>query len=93
MKSGRIDGQLGPIYGKQWRKWQKWLHIPDVHSLARGSVWIDQIRILVNTLKTNPDSRRMIVSSWNVAELDDMVLPPCHMMFQCYTRELNQDKE
>ena len=87
-KSGRIDGQLGPIYGKQWRKWQKWLHIPDVHSLARGSVWIDQIRILVNTLKTNPDSRRMIVSSWNVAELDDMVLPPCHMMFQCYTREL-----
>ena len=66
-------GDLGPIYGAQWRKWDG----------------IDQIQELINSLKTNPDSRRMLVSAWNVNYLDEMVLPPCHFSFQCYTRELN----
>jgi len=70
-KSGRTDGELGPIYGKQWRDWS-------------GT---DQIANLINDLKTNPDSRRLIVSAWNVGELDQMVLPPCHYSFQCYVRE------
>ena len=66
-------GDLGPIYGKQWRDWNG----------------IDQIQNLINELKTNPDSRRLMVSAWNVGELDQMVLPPCHYGFQVYTRELS----
>ncbi len=73
----KIWGELGPIYGKQWRKWDG----------AGGR--IDQIDNLVNELKTNPDSRRLMVSAWNVGELDQMVLPPCHYGFQVYTRELS----
>jgi thymidylate synthase len=76
-KSGRTDGDLGPIYGKQWRKWDG----------KNGR--IDQIDDLVRELKTNPDSRRLMVSAWNVGELDQMVLPPCHYGFQVYTRELD----
>ena len=72
-KSGRTDGTLGPIYGKQWRSWDG----------------IDQIQNLIDELKTNPDSRRLMVSAWNVGELDQMVLPPCHYGFQVYTKELN----
>lgn len=64
-------GELGPIYGKQWRRWQG----PD------GRVH-DQIATLVETLKTNPASRRMLFHAWNVAELDEMALPPCHMVYQ-----------
>ncbi len=75
-KSGRTDGELGPIYGKQWRKWDG----------KNGR--IDQIDDLVRELKTNPDSRRLMVSAWNVGELDQMVLPPCHYGFQVWTREL-----
>jgi thymidylate synthase len=75
-KSGRTDGDLGPIYGKQWRKWDG----------KNGR--IDQIDDLVKELKTNPDSRRLMVSAWNVGELDQMVLPPCHYGFQIWTREL-----
>jgi thymidylate synthase len=75
-KSGRTDGDLGPIYGKQWRKWDG----------KNGR--IDQIDDLVRELKTNPDSRRLMVSAWNVGELDQMVLPPCHYGFQVWTREL-----
>ena len=71
----KVWGELGPIYGKQWRKW--------------GNV-IDQIDDLVKELKTNPDSRRLMVSAWNVGELDQMVLPPCHYGFQVYTRELSE---
>jgi thymidylate synthase len=67
---------LGPIYGKQWRKWDG----------KNGR--IDQIDDLVRELKTNPDSRRLMVSAWNVGELDQMVLPPCHYGFQVWTREL-----
>jgi thymidylate synthase len=69
-------GDLGPIYGKQWRKWDG----------KNGR--IDQIDDLVKELKTNPDSRRLLVSAWNVGELDQMVLPPCHYGFQVWTREL-----
>jgi thymidylate synthase len=76
-KSGRTDGELGPIYGKQWRKWDG----------KNGR--IDQIDDLVKELKTNPDSRRLMVSAWNVGELDQMVLPPCHYGFQVWTREEN----
>lgn len=67
------DGNLGPVYGKQWRKWET----PD------GRV-IDQISEVVNQIKTNPDSRRLIVSAWNVGELDKMALAPCHAFFQFY---------
>jgi thymidylate synthase len=83
-------GDLGPIYGKQWRQWQGWLQYKkDDGSNGFGSLWYDQILQLVHSLKTNPDSRRLIVSAWNVAELDQMVLPPCHYGFQVYTRELS----
>ncbi len=88
IKSGRTDGELGPIYGKQWRRWQGWIDLPNVHYLAKGSVWYDQILMLIHQLKTDPDSRRLMVNAWNVAELDQMVLPPCHYGFQVYTREL-----
>ena len=76
-KSGRTDGDLGPIYGKQWRQWDS----------KNGR--IDQIDDLVRELKSNPDSRRLMVSAWNVGELDQMVLPPCHYGFQVWTREEN----
>jgi thymidylate synthase len=85
-------GELGPIYGKQWRKWQGWVDIPDVHRLAKGSIWFDQIQRLIYMIKNEPDSRRLMVSSWNVAELDQMVLPPCHYGFQVYTRELSLEE-
>ena len=78
-KSGRTDGELGPIYGKQWRAWTTWTN-QDLED-------IDQIQNLINELKTNPNSRRLMVSAWNVGELDQMVLPPCHYGFQCYVRE------
>ena len=86
-------GELGPIYGKQWRKWV------GQDQTAKGSLsasttfgYVDQIQNLINDLKTNPDSRRLMVSAWNVGELDQMVLPPCHYGFQVYTRELNLDE-
>jgi thymidylate synthase len=76
-KSGRTDGELGPIYGKQWRKWDG------------KNERIDQIDNLVRELKNNPDSRRLMVSAWNVGELDQMTLPPCHYGFQIYTKEVD----
>jgi thymidylate synthase len=95
-------GKLGPIYGKQWRDWGgkddvkltderdengflkfKTIHIPG----------IDQIANLINELKTNPDSRRLMVNAWNVGELDQMVLPPCHYGFQVYTRPTTRDEK
>jgi thymidylate synthase len=75
-------GELGPIYGVQWRDWT----YIDSYSYHRT---FDQIKNLINELKTNPDSRRLMVNSWNVGELDQMVLPPCHYGFQVYTREEN----
>jgi len=94
-KSGRTDGELGPIYGKQWRKWKTdktWKEHTDLGPgyliTTEHPIYIDQIQNLINELKTNPDSRRLMVSAWNVGELDQMVLPPCHYGFQVYTREL-----
>ena len=75
-------GDLGPIYGAQWRGWGR-------HSDPHYGNGIDQIQNLIEQLKTNPDSRRLMVSAWNVDELDDMVLPPCHYGFQVWTRELS----
>ena len=83
-------GDLGPIYGKQWRQWQGWMQYKkDDGSNGFGSLWYDQILRLVHSLKTEPDSRRLMVNAWNVAELDQMVLPPCHYGFQVWTREEN----
>jgi len=83
-------GELGPIYGKQWRKWE--LPNYSVEHVEYGfdnDLYVDQIANLINELKTNPDSRRLMVSAWNVGELDQMVLPPCHYGFQVYTTELS----
>lgn len=93
------NGDLGPVYGKQWRSW------PDVKVQEYGipSVWedgtysvcavvkvsaIDQIQQAIDLLKNNPDSRRIVVSAWNPAEIPDMKLPPCHAFFQFYTEEI-----
>jgi thymidylate synthase len=81
-------GELGPVYGKQWRSWNMYFNkskefLPHTY---------DQIQNLINDLKTNPDSRRLMVSAWNVGELDQMVLPPCHYGFQVYTRELSLEE-
>jgi thymidylate synthase len=80
-------GELGPVYGKQWRDWSAG-SLEDKHGFGK----IDQIANLINDLKTNPDSRRLMVSAWNVGELDQMVLPPCHYGFQVYTRELSLEE-
>jgi thymidylate synthase len=92
-------GELGPIYGAQWRSWRVGEGIPTTLKNDDGetiyesaSRYVDQIQNLVNDLKTNPDSRRMMVNAWNVGELDQMVLPPCHYGFQVYTRELSEDE-
>jgi len=83
-------GELGPIYGKQWRSWTKFEDESIEHNeWYKSSESIDQIQNLINDLKTNPDSRRLMVNAWNVGELDQMVLPPCHYGFQVYTRELS----
>ncbi len=81
-------GNLGPVYGKQWRNWGEHLPQDPNYNLA-GRKYIDQISNLINDLKTNPDSRRLMVSAWNVGEIDNVVLPPCHYGFQCYTSEMN----
>jgi thymidylate synthase len=89
-------GDLGPIYGKQWRSWEtKRVDNTNIVQNRRDGILppmivIDQIQNLINNLKTNPDSRRLMVSAWNVSELDEMVLPPCHYGFQVYTRELSE---
>jgi thymidylate synthase len=79
-------GELGPIYGKQWRKWETYDNEKPPY------LDVDQIQNLINDLKRNPDSRRLMVNAWNVGELDQMVLPPCHYGFQVYTRELSMDE-
>jgi thymidylate synthase len=87
-------GELGPIYGKQWRNWrgQDGMIGEKDENGTRIVTWnqIDQIQNLINDLKTNPDSRRLMVSAWNVGEMNHMVLPPCHYGFQVYTRELSK---
>lgn len=76
------NGELGPVYGHQWRSW------PDY----KGGT-IDQIQYVIDQLKNNPDSRRMIVSAWNVAEVNEMALPPCHTIFQFYTAPIADSQE
>jgi thymidylate synthase len=83
-------GELGPIYGKQWRNWGEWSTIDVPKKVLKPG--IDQIANLINDLKSNPDSRRLMVNAWNVGELDQMVLPPCHYGFQVYTRELSWEE-
>ena len=78
----RVWGDLGPIYGRQWRNWD---------AIFDGG--IDQITNLINDLKTNPDSRRLMVSAWNVDELYKMALPPCHYGFQVYTRPTTREEK
>lgn len=73
-------GDLGPVYGKQWRSWGGFGNV------EKG---VDQIKQVIETLKTNPDDRRMIVTAWNVGELNEMALPPCHYFCQFYTREMS----
>jgi len=93
-------GELGPIYGKQWRNWMGFHEGQhDILKVVNGVeqhkdylVGKDQIWNLINDLKTNPDSRRLMVNAWNVGELDKMTLPPCHYGFQVYTRELSEDE-
>ncbi len=90
-------GDLGPVYGKQWRAWcgsqevpSGWYHGAVTH--FKKIPKCDQIEKLILDLKTNPDSRRLMVNAWNVGELDKMVLPPCHYGFQVYTRELSLEE-
>jgi len=86
-------GDLGLIYGKQWRSWSR--NATRDEKIVDPGVYtkqIDQIANLINDLKTNPDSRRLMVNAWNVGELDQMVLPPCHYGFQVYTRELSWEE-
>jgi thymidylate synthase len=88
-------GELGPIYGEQWRSWKRYRNVEDTEHKETLHIidYVDQITNLVNELKTNPDSRRLMVSAWNVGELDQMVLPPCHYGFQVYTRELSNEEK
>ncbi|KOX53882.1 hypothetical protein ADL19_15030 [Streptomyces purpurogeneiscleroticus] len=76
-------GDLGPVYGKQWRSWST------IWAEEFGGKSIDQISDVIEQLKTTPDSRRIIVTAWNPGEIEDMRLPPCHMMFQFYTRPMS----
>jgi len=93
-------GELGPIYGKQWREWKTESIIKTTlkdplsgeDTYVNGTKYIDQIKNLINDLKTNPDSRRLMVSAWNVGDLDKVVLPPCHYGFQVYTRKLTTEE-
>jgi len=83
-KFAKVNGELGPVYGKQWVNWDAW------HTKATGS--INQIQEVIDKLKNNPDDRRMIVSAWNITEIDQMALPPCHWAFELYTEELTNDE-
>jgi thymidylate synthase len=104
-------GDLGPVYGKQWRSWGKFneeVYTRQIREVPKGGrftetrninwvggsevVYIDQIVNLISELKTNPDSRRLMVNAYNVGEIDKMVLPPCHYGFQVYTRELSLEE-
>ncbi|MFC1747831.1 thymidylate synthase [Pseudomonadota bacterium] len=86
------DGELGPIYGYQWRKWRKYVpvsgekdtHLNDSQDGEFKVEHIDQIQRAIDTIKENPDSRRIIVTAWNVADFEEMRLPPCHAFFQFY---------
>jgi thymidylate synthase len=76
------QGELGPVYGYQWRKWEKFSW--DEKTQAYHKTNVDQIQSVIDMIKKNPDSRRLIVSAWNVADIERMALPPCHLLFQFY---------
>jgi thymidylate synthase len=98
-------GELGPVYGAGWRRWKRndsfiveddvwknnegWCSLKDFN---KDELYIDQIANAIHLLKTDPDSRRILVNSWNTGEIHEMVLPPCHYSFQFYTRELSEDE-
>ena len=84
------NDDLGPVYGKQWRDWSN-CKIDDGCIIRNTN--IDQIAQIIETLKTNPDDRRMIVSAWNVADIENMALPPCHLLFQFWTKEDNDGRK
>ena len=75
------EGNLGPVYGSQWRSW------PTIDKSGANGEHVDQISQIIDQIKNNPDSRRIIVSAWNVGEIENMALPPCHMMFQFYVAD------
>jgi len=92
------NGELGPVYGAQWRKWKKfeaasvdWNHEPSAIAQVKFTE-IDQIANIIDQIKNNPNDRRIIVSAWNVGDLDEMNLPPCHAFFQFWTRELSVEE-
>lgn len=91
-------GRLGPVYGKQWRKWVSERQYKDVDTeidiitILKEEKSIDQISNLINDLKNNPDSRRLMVSAWNPSDIPRMALPPCHYGFQCYTYEVSGEE-
>jgi thymidylate synthase len=82
-------GELGPIYGAQWRHWL----VKDESENGGEYVWADQIAYLIEQLKDNPDSRRLMVNAWNIGAMEDMVLPPCHYGFQVYTRPSTREEK
>jgi len=89
----RLYGELGPVYGNQWRNWggrKEYNNILKEEKIVKPG--IDQIKNLIEELKNNPDSRRLMVSAWNVDYINQMVLPPCHYGFQVYTRKLTLDE-
>ena len=79
------QGELGPVYGAQWRSWP--VHGAPIHNGVANRKKVDQIQRVVDEIKNNPNSRRLIVNSWNVSEIDKMALPPCHILFQFYVAE------
>jgi thymidylate synthase len=93
----KVWGELGPVYGKQWRHWGEFKGRGLINPLTGEIIGgdgksyhpVDQIRNLIDDLKKNPDSRRLMVNAWNVGDIDNMVLPPCHYGFQVYTRKLS----
>ena len=94
-KFAKVWADLGKIYGRQWRSWGTGETVTVGHNgqhTLLGEKVIDQIQNLINDLKTNPDSRRLMVTAWNPADLESSVLPPCHYGFQVYTRELSRDE-
>lgn len=99
-KFAKLHGRLGPVYGSQWRHWNylKWTRTDDIdpttgnYILKWNLLGIDQIQQVMDKLINNPDDRRIMVSAWNVAEIDEMALPPCHYGFQLYSEELTNEE-
>jgi thymidylate synthase len=79
-------GDLGPVYGVQWRKWQGWSEANAADGIHIRT-WIDQLQNAIDTIKSNPTDRRILVTAWNPGELDEMALPPCHMFYQLFVED------